>query len=47
MKSYNMKSITGFYSLKTTDYPIISQPHTEEYIIEQVITLNGVLTSLT
>ena len=35
--SYNMKLITGFYSLKTTDYPIVSQPHTEEYIIEPVI----------
>ena len=35
--SYNMKLITGFYSLKATDYPIVSQPHTEEYIIEPVI----------
>ena len=39
--SYNMKLITGFYSLKTTDYPIVSQPHTEEYIIEPVIKAYG------
>ena len=35
--SYNMELITGFYSLKSTDYPIVSEPHTEEYIIEPVI----------
>ena len=35
--SYNMKLITGFYSLKQNSYPIASQPYTEEYIIEPVI----------
>ena len=35
--SYNMKLITGFYSLKQNNYPIASQPYTEEYIIEPVI----------
>ena len=35
--SYNMKLITGFYSLKQNSYPIASQQYTEEYIIEPVI----------
>ena len=35
--SYNMKLITGFYSLKQNNYPIASQQYTEEYIIEPVI----------